>query len=492
MQAHFSTIVVRGLGWMSLSSLLQAGLKLAVLAVLSRLLPPRDFGLIGIALIFTSCAERVGQVGVGPALIQRPRLQADEVWSGYVLSLISGVVIAAFLWAIAPYVAWFFDLAVVEDLVQVLALGFILDGFAVVPDSLLQRSLRFRELTVVENGAYALGIAGVGISAALLGAGVWALVAGQLGMKVVRLILLLRFEQLPRRTPFNFAAARELLQVGFGFSLGRVLNFTSLQGDNFVVGRVLGADVLGVYTRAYQLMALPAVYIGQVLERVLFPALAQKQGDRGVVIRSYCSALEVIAVVALPTSFVLWEMAPEAVEVLFGAQWAKSASLVSVLAFGVFFRTAYKCSDTLVRSQGAVYQYAACQALYALTVVAGSVIGSLWLGVLGVAVAVVVAVAVNYLLLTWCAARLLALSVRRIWQAHLAGIWISAWVAAALLCIMPQLRRSPSSPFLVLAVGGGIAVCAALVAFSCAPTAVRSQMVSRMMARLLVTQRGTR
>jgi PST family polysaccharide transporter len=491
MQSNFSTSVLSGLGWMSLSSLLQAGLKLAVLAVLSRLLPPRDFGLVGIALIFTSCAERVGQVGVGPAMIQRRELAPDEVWSGFILSLISGILIAGALWVIAPYVAVFFDQAVVEELVRALALGFILDGVAVVPDSLLQRTLRFRELTVVENGAYSLGIAGVGITAALLGAGVWALVAGQLGMKVARLFLLLRCERLPRPMKFNYTAARELLQAGFGFSLGRVLNFASLQGDNFVVGRVLGAELLGVYTRAYQLMALPAVYIGQVLERVLFPALAQKQGERQVLVRAYCSALEVISVVALPTSVALWGMAPEVVRVLFGAQWVESASIVSVLAFGVFFRTAYKCSDTLVRSQGAVYQYAACQALYALTVVAGALIGSLWVGVLGVAVAVVLAVGVNYLLLTWCAARLLSLPLRRLGQAHLGGIWISAWVAAALLCILPPLRHAESSALFVLTVSTVTAVCAALVGFSCAPPAVRSPMVTRMMARLLVAQRGT-
>lgn len=491
MYVNFSRSVVSGLGWMSLSSMLQAGLKLAVLAVLSRLLPPSDFGLVGIALIFTSCAERVGQVGVGPAMIQRLELRPDEIWSGYILSLLSGLLIAGALWVIAPYVALFFGHSVVENLVQVLALGFILDGVAVVPDTLLQRTLRFRELTVVENGAYALGIAGVGVSAAVLGAGVWALVAGQLGMKVARLFLLLRFERLPRPMKFNFTAARELLQAGFGFSLGRVLNFASLQGDNFVVGRVLGAELLGVYTRAYQLMALPAVYIGQVLERVLFPALAQKQGDRGVLVRAYCSALEVISVVALPTSVALWGMAPEVVHVLFGAQWVESAAVVSVLAFGVFFRTAYKCSDTLVRSQGAVYQYAACQALYAITVVGGALIGSMWIGVLGVAVAVVIAVGFNYLLLTWCAARLLALPARRLLQAHLGGVWISAWVAAALLCILPAMRQANSSSLSVLAVSAATAVCAACVGFSCAPTAVRSPMVSRMMARLLVAPRGT-
>jgi hypothetical protein len=87
---------------MYLSSILQAALRVLVLSVMARLLDPHDFGLMGIALIFTSCAERIGQIGVGLALIQKEDLSDQDARAGMLLSIISGVLIALFLVVISP------------------------------------------------------------------------------------------------------------------------------------------------------------------------------------------------------------------------------------------------------------------------------------------------------------------------------------------------------------------------------------------------------
>jgi PST family polysaccharide transporter len=283
---------------------------------------------------------------------------------------------------------------------------------------------------------------------------------------------------------------KELLHTGFGFSLGRILNFASLQGDNVVVGRMLGVEVLGMYTRGYQLMTLPAMYIGQVLERVLFPALAQRQEDSALLRKAYCSTLEVVTLCALPTSLGMFVLAPEIVFTLFGERWVSIVPVVTILSLGVFFRTAYKCSDTLIRSLGAVYRYAALQGVYTSVIIGGSLVGGALAGLHGVAGAVVCAVVLNYLLLTRLAASFLSLSAREIAQPHLPGIWVSLWIGLALASGVPALRELELPPALVVVIATVFSVSIGCVALVCAPRPVRATMIPTALQHLPVERLG--
>jgi O-antigen/teichoic acid export membrane protein len=306
---------------------------------------------------------------------------------------------------------------------------------------------------LAENVAYALGMGGCGVVLALSGCGVWSLVYATLALKLSRLGLLRYLGEHVRRGSWCVSDALQLLRVGLGFSLGRVLNFFSLQGDNFVVGRLLGVDALGMYSRAYQLMTLPAMYVGQVFEKVMFPAMAKTQGNHAKLAREFLVTLEAITLVALPAGGVMYFFASEIVHVLFGPRWSAVVPVVSIISFGMFFRTAYKCSDTVVRSVGAVYHYAARQALYTILVLTGAYVGSLVSGLEGVALGVVGAVALNYLSMTTLCVRLVGVSWSSIASAHLSGIWVTTVLITGLCIVTPTLRGLGLSPTSVLVIG---------------------------------------
>lgn len=438
----------QGVAWVYLSLIIQALSKGVVVVALTRLLDPSDFGLLGIALIFTSLAERFGSVGVGPSVVQVEGLSRDDRRTAEVLSVLSGVVVTGVLWVLAPFIAAFFRQPQVELILQVMALGFVLDGFGVVPESILQRQLLFRVLMVIENVAYVCGQLLVATCLAWSGYGVWALVVGNLSFRLIKLCGVVLYAPVgPGGGVFSFTSAKALIDRGIGFSLGRILNFFSLQGDNFVVGRVLGADALGMYTRAYQLMSLPAMYVGQVFDRVLFPAVAREQGNAVRVRQSLLGSLELVAFISLPTAVVMFICAEEVIVTLFGKRWLHIVPVVSVLSLGVFFRTAYKCADTLVKSLGAVYRHAFRQALYTTLVVVGSLIGAQLLGLTGVAWAVVLAVAVHYGVITQLAVQMTGVRWIEIAKAHLPAAWVSLWVAVSLSVLrgVPQFYTIESS-----------------------------------------------
>lgn len=475
--------IIRGLQWTYISIIIQGALKIGVLVILARVLEPRDFGLLGFALMCTSFVERVGQIGIGPAVIQQKTIDGDMLKTAHVVSIFFGVLSSIIIWAAAGPMSAFFSQSELVPILQVLSIGCLLEAYAATPDAILQRNLRFKEIMIAENLAYFVSMAGVATILAWRGFGVWSLVVATLILKAVRLILLLVYSRNTYAGVYRHAYGLQLARMGVGFSLGRILNFFSLQGDNFVVGRMLGVDALGLYSRAYQLMTLPAMYVGQVFERVMFPVMAQKQDAIEKLKIEYLLVAEVIALVALPAGVTMFLLSREIILVAFGSRWEAIIPVLSVLSFGVFFRTAYKCSDTLVRSLGAVYHYAARQGMYTAMVVGGAWCGARVGGVTGVAAAVVIAVAINYVSMTRLSKRMINLSWAELLQAHLSAIWVSVWVGVGVFLAREYLIRVSTHPFLVLAGASFIGLCLGLIGIAlCARGVVVSRAIPRLVA----------
>jgi PST family polysaccharide transporter len=327
--------------------------------------------------------------------------------------------------------------------------------------------MRFKEMMVADNTSYAVGMAGVGVLLAILDWGVWSLVYATLAMKIIRWRVLAYFQPPSSEGLVQLKEMGKLLHTGLGFSLARLLNFFSLQGDNFVVGRLLGVEALGMYSRAYQLMTLPAMYVGQVFEKVMFPSMAQSQTFHKRLEREFLMTLEAITLVALPAGVVMFIFAREIVAIAFGEHWSAIIPVVSIVSFGVFFRTAYKCSDTVVRSVGAVYHYAARQALYTLLVISGAALGAVLDGLDGVAIGVVIAVTLNYVSMTMLCSRTVGIRYQVIAYAHLSGLWAASCVAGALAILAPVLRQLSAQPIMVGVMGVSLASITWLVSVLC-------------------------
>jgi O-antigen/teichoic acid export membrane protein len=447
-----------GLKWAYMSTFLRSILQLVVIAALARLLSPTDFGLLGIALIFTGLAELISQLGVGPAIIQRKELTERHIRVGFTVSIIFGVVIFVSLWFCAPTVAKFFKNEAVTSVLRGVSIIFVIGSFAVVGEALLRRHLRFKELMVVEVVSFVVGYGLVGISMALMGKGVWSLVGAVNVQRLVHVAIVLSSSSHSFRFLFSPSELKDLLTFGGGFTLARIFNFTALQGDNFVVGRFLGVDALGLYSRAYQLMTLPATCFAQVLDKVMFPAMAEIQTEKGRLRKVYLRGVEITSMIALPTSVLMFLAAPEIIGTLFGSKWLDVVPVLQILAFGVLFRTAYKVSDSLARSLGAVYRRAWRQGIYAALVVLGTILGTAW-GLSGVAVAVVISVFINYLLMSHLSLKLLQVSWTTFIHSHLPAIWVSGCVTVLTLIPLNLLRLFKVPAWYVLSgsLAGGLA-----------------------------------
>jgi O-antigen/teichoic acid export membrane protein len=421
---HLTRRTLSGLLWMGSGKAAFTLLQLGVLGVLGRLVTPADFGVVSAALVVIGLSTIVSQLGLGPAIIQRPQLEPRHLSTGFTTSLVMGFVVGGVIWLAAPLAGQFMRMEGVTPVLRALAWVFPLNAIGSVSSSLLYRDLAFSWLAKLDVISYGLGYGAVGVVTALLGWGVWALVAGQIAQALVKSAVLLARSPPPRKLSIEPQAFKDLAYFGGGFSVARLANYAAVYGDNVVTGRFLGPAALGYYGRAYSLMSAPAYAFGTVLDAVLFPAMAKVQDDPPRLAVAYRRGVALIALVVLPISATLILLAPEVIRVALGPQWTSAVVPFQILGIGMLFRTSYKMSDSIARSTGAVYRRAWRQIMYAGLVVVGSWIGQHW-GIVGVSWGALAALTINFIIMAALSLDVAQLTWGDFWRAHQPAVVLS-------------------------------------------------------------------
>lgn len=399
-------------------------LQLAVLAVLARLLDPYHFGVVGAALVVVGFSEIFSKLGIGPAIVQVPKLTVEFENTAFGLALLLGIGAGVVVFIAAPWIASFFRMEELTAVVRVLAIGFPITALGILPEALLLREMAFRAKALITLTSVGVGYGALGIWLGLAGAGVWALVFAHLGKMTLRMILCWAVRRPSVGVRSTAAELRHILRFGSGMALARVGNYSAGKGDELVVGRWLGAAALGYYGRAYEFMMAPVKLIGQAADTVMFPILASIQDDLPRLRRVFRRCLSVIALVTLPVSVLIALLAPEFVRILLGPDWGETVLPLQILAMAILFRTSYKISDSLARAKAAVFRRAWRQWVYAAAVILGAGAGQWW-GIAGVAAGVGIAVALNFFLMLTLSLQLIEGSWEDVVLAHRPGVWLA-------------------------------------------------------------------
>ena len=383
-------IILRSSAWVALSWGGRNVLSMLGAIVLARLLDPRAFGLVAIAATITTVLDYIQESGVGAALVQRKHDVKQAAASAFVWSSCAGLLLGASCFAAAPLLARGFGAPGATNVIRAMSLFLVIRGVSIGPGSLLDREMNFRTRTF---GELAAGFAQLGISVglALAGFGVWSLVIGQLAATAVQTaILWMLAPWRPHPRDASISVLREMLRYGRFVSLGNILGLVNRTLDNLVVGRILGAPALGVYSMSYRLGDFPTGVVGYVVGRVMFPAYSRVQDDLAAFRNAFVQNLERVALLALPTSVALFVYAEPIVSVLLGEKWLAAVTPLRILAV-------YTIVRSFVSPTGAVFQAAGKPHLVPLWALPQSVLFPITLlvlvprfGVSGAAIAVLV------------------------------------------------------------------------------------------------------
>jgi O-antigen/teichoic acid export membrane protein len=305
-------------------------ITVATTIVLARLLAPADFGLIVLATIAIGALNLVGDLGLGGVLVVRQDLDARAKGTILTLMLAMGAAVAALVAATAPLIAVVLDDARLTPILMALSITVLVGASSWFYETLLQRELEFWrrfQCQLLRSLTYAT----VAIAAAVAGAGVWSLVAGQVASVVSYSACLVLVTPYRVRPAFDRRSAGETLRHGRGFLAQTALGFVELNVDTVAVGRFLGPSQLGYYSMAFRMSELPYWAITESVAKVTFPGFARMRKRGESVARSYLSVIRLVALVACPTGALLSATAEPFTRVVFGSQWLPMIGPLAVL-----------------------------------------------------------------------------------------------------------------------------------------------------------------
>lgn len=322
--------------WVTLSSVLGAGLSFIRSIVLARLLTPEIFGLMAICSMVIRGIEIFTETGFGAALIHRQQRFEDARDTAFTLWVLRGAGLAALSFLVAPWVAAFYHEDVLESIVAVIGVSFILTGFNNINTIALQKELDFKRLTYLEQAGGVLSTI-IALGLAYWMRTVWALVYSQLATAVISVVL--SYVMVPGRPRFRFdpEIARELFAYGKFMTGLAVVVFLTNQLDSAMIGKLLGMESLGFYTVAYTLANIASTNLSKVVAKVLFPMFSKLQTDPPQLRAEYVRGVRLVMAVVVPISVAIVVLAHDIVTALYGAKWAAAAVPLQILSiFGCF------------------------------------------------------------------------------------------------------------------------------------------------------------
>ena len=402
--------LIRGVSWSALQRLGSQVIQGVVFLLLARLLEPKDFGLLSLALVYVTFLQIFVEQGVGDAIIQRQEIDPDYLDTAFWANLLSGLVFCALGWAVASVLAGMFHQPELAPILRWLSLLFPLNALVIVPQSLLRRTMRFKALATCSMAQiFASGV--VAVLLAQRGAGIWSLVGQQFVNAAVALVSVGYATDWRPRFVFCRRRLQELVWFGGNIAGVNVLNLINRQADNLLIGYFLGPVALGYYAIAYQILVSVANLFVGTINSVALPLFARLQHDRSRFNTAIYRMTSLTCLVSAPIFYGVSAVAPEAITLCFGSKWAASVPTLQVLCLIGLLYAGFYFHGPILTALGKPQWNLFLNALQATANCAAFLIGMRW-GIVGVATAYVLRAYVMAPIHVWVLRREAGVNVR--------------------------------------------------------------------------------
>lgn len=317
---HVSRKAFSGMTWLALFKGISQAFSWSITIVVARLLTPDDYGLMEMATVITGYAAIFNELGLGAAIIQRRHVSHSQLSSVYWFTIAFSTVLGGLCFAVAYPTAWIFQEPRVIPLTQGVSVLFVLSGATIVPLSLMQREMRFREtgfqemLSVMVSSCAMLGMA-------LGGFGAWTLLGGHIVRNATRATLAHKYTKWKPLLTFSVQDVKSYLRFGATVALSSSLSYVYAKSDRFFAGRSGTVAFLGYYTLALDLAKMPTQKIVTLVKQVSFSAFSHLQSDLPEFRKFYKKSLRIISTIVFPLFIGSAIVCEDLVHVVLNPKW---------------------------------------------------------------------------------------------------------------------------------------------------------------------------
>ena len=297
--------------------------------ILARILVPADFGIIATASIVIALADVLLEMGVYMVLMQTKDPTPAHFDTAWTIRFIQTVIMTAVVLLAAPLAGDYFNNPALTPVIRILAFTFLLEGLENIWIITLQKDQQYtRDFRFMFSKRFAGFV--ITVAGAIIYESYWALVAGTLGGRLTGVILSYVMDR--RRPHFSLEKFREIFSLSQWVWVRSIAQYFQLRLHEIVVASRESSSVMGTYTLAGQIAAMPTSELLAPLNRVLFPAFVKVKEDLTELKRVFLLAQSVQALIAMPAAVGMTLVAQETVTILLGEKWLPAVPLVKTLA----------------------------------------------------------------------------------------------------------------------------------------------------------------
>jgi O-antigen/teichoic acid export membrane protein len=430
-------------------------LRIISVIVMARLLDPKDFGLFAMVTAVTGVYTLFTTAGLSTVSVQRDTITDEQISTLFWANILVGATLALLCLVTAPVLVSFFHEPLLFWPTVAVAGGFVFNAAGVQHSALLQRHLRWLAVSVIETLSQVVSMT-VGIAMAVADFGYWALVGAAIVAPAVKTISVWIVTQWVPGRPVRGIGIRSMLHFGGTLTLNGLIVYVAYNLEKVLLGRYWGADALGVYGRAYQLINIPTSNLNEAIGDVALSVFSRLQHDSSRLKSYFLKGYSLVNSLTIPTTTFFALFPDEIILVLLGPKWKDAAIIFRLMAPTVLVFGMINPLGWLLISLGLQYRNLAIAMVIAPVLIAAYVIG-LPYGPPGVASA-------------YSAAMILLLVPVSVWCVHGTTIsprdlflaisrpLLSAIAAAALAFGALMYFSQLQSPYLRLLFAGGVMV----------------------------------
>ena len=329
-EKHLKQKAASGMVWTAFQKYSQMGIQFISGIILARLLTAYDYGCIGMLSIFMVLAEAFIDGGFGSALIQKKNPTQVDYSSIFFWNLGMAVIMYVILYLSAPFIARFYDIPLLCDVLRVQGVILFIYAFNTVQRNQLKKKLNFKVLSIVTVATSLISLS-ITIIMAYRGFGVWALVAQNIISAAIPALVFWFYIKWRPIWVFSWASFRELFSFGFYMFMTSLINRFCSKLSGLLIGKIYSPTTLGYYSKAFSVESLASHSVSSIMSQVTYPLYAQVQDNKTVMINMIRRLTMTISFITFPLMFILMLTAKPVFVLLYSDRWLSSVPYFQVL-----------------------------------------------------------------------------------------------------------------------------------------------------------------
>jgi lipopolysaccharide exporter len=331
---------MKAVRWNFMSTALGAVIGLVQLWILSRILPPHEYGVISLALIVIQFLNIFLDFGITNSIVRRAQITEKELSSLYVINMAMGAAtfLAAFMSAGA--VAEFFKSPELITQIRIMSFGFLLAPFAQQQRAIMVREMQFDYIAIVAIVQVLVNFAVV-VGLALIYRQAWVASVSFVISTGVSAAIFFRKSLTERKLSFAFewASAKPHLRYAIQLVSDSLINVVSVNTYPALMARLVDLTAIGGYNIAYGISINLIDRLKPVLMQALFPAFAKIQDDDAKLGKNFLLVTTYASLINFPLLAGLFVASSPLIHVFFKPEWYFIEELVRILCLIGMFRS---------------------------------------------------------------------------------------------------------------------------------------------------------